>query len=251
MSWSTTDVALQVSHRRRKLDVVEHIAPLLQTMLWVGLIAGIVIRFNHPLHELLNALHKRIAEGSDLEAGPFKLTLGFKPQPPAQQVAKAEAELADSAHIREEAPALPRSPNATSVARSRYFQAEDLALRAIQLDFGTPVLRQVTTGADRGFDGAFERDGVIHIVEVKYYQSWANTVKLRDSIAQLTDSLLRFRASTTRIVLAIVFEQPAAMERNRPRITEALALNRIPVDVRFFAMPELVARFEGQPTNEG
>lgn len=81
---------------------MEHWGPLLQTVLWVGLISGIVIWANKPLHGILTALHQRIAGGSDITAGPFSLK-DLKPQPPEQQVEKAKAEVI-------EAPAAPALP---------------------------------------------------------------------------------------------------------------------------------------------
>jgi hypothetical protein len=48
--------------------------------------------------------------------------------------------------------------------RAKYFQAEDLVLRAIQSEYGATVSRQVTAGADMGFDGAFVSNGRLNIV---------------------------------------------------------------------------------------
>lgn len=81
---------------------MDHWGPLLQTLLWVILIGGIVIWANKPLHGILTALHKRIAGGSDITAGPFSLK-DLKPQAPEQQVEKAKAEVVEAAP----APALP------------------------------------------------------------------------------------------------------------------------------------------------
>jgi len=52
---------------------MEHISSLIQTVLWVGLIGGIVWRFNKPIYELLSALYSRIEAGSTIKAGPFEL----------------------------------------------------------------------------------------------------------------------------------------------------------------------------------
>jgi len=70
--------------------------------------------------------------------------------------------------------------------QAKYFQAEDLVLRAIQTEYGAAVKRQVTAGNDMGFDAAFSSNGRLNIVEVKYVGVARSLSHLR--IARTTNS---------------------------------------------------------------
>src|SRR5436309_3289517 len=65
---------------------MDHIAPLIQTALWTGLIAGIVWRFHLAIHGLLTALQKRVETGSTLKAGPFELIDRLHPLKPDKHI---------------------------------------------------------------------------------------------------------------------------------------------------------------------
>jgi len=69
---------LAVSPHNRTIRM-EHIAPLIQTLLWVSLVGAIVWRFHRSIEEILSALHKRIDGGSNVKAGWFELTDQFRP----------------------------------------------------------------------------------------------------------------------------------------------------------------------------
>ncbi len=53
---------------------MEHISPLIQTVLWVGLVAAIVWRFHIPIYGILAALQKRVESGASVKAGPFEIS---------------------------------------------------------------------------------------------------------------------------------------------------------------------------------
>ena len=220
---------------------MEHIAPLLQTVLWVGLIAAIVIRFNKPIHSLLTALHRRIDAGSAIKAGPFELS-ELKPQDPTRQKQKAELEIRELLQVENSTPET-QTPALAAAAETEYFQAEDLALRAVQVEFGIPISRQVTAGSEVGYDGAFVLRGRLHIVEVKYYRGWVQAAKLRVSLENLAKSVERFGWHNVQVVLVVVFERPADIEPNLKRIEEATVFSAAPVTIRCYAMPELRAKF--------
>lgn len=223
---------------------MEHIAPLIQTVLWVALIGGILWRFNVPLHGLLTALQKRVEDGSNIKAGPFELTEKLKPQDPTAQKAKVATE------IQEELEAtLPASSVEQSVATrahsalAKYFQAEDLALRAIQADYGSPISRQVTAGRDGGFDGVFMEGGRTTVVEVKYVSGDTSPRRFRDTISRITGAIQQYKWSNPQIVLALVFERSADVETLRARLAPLFAENPVPVVIRCYTIAELQARF--------
>jgi len=224
---------------------MEHIAPLIQTVLWVGLIAGVVWRFNKPINDLLIALHKRIDAGSTIKAGPFELSDQLKPQDPGKQKEKIESELRELLQIETTAAPTPFSPDRrAATVQAHYFQAEDLVLRALQAEYGSTISRQVTAGADMGFDGVFVSKGRLHIVEVKYFVgSGAQLDRLRMSVDRIASSLKRYGWRNVQIILAVVFENPDDLVKRSERLKEIAAASTVPVEIRCYSMAELQQKF--------
>ena len=167
---------------------MEHIAPLIQTVLWVGLIAGIVWRFHAPIYGLLVALQKRIETGSNVKAGPFEISDQLKPQDPASQKEKAAVETQEVLEAQEKlSPAAAPAISISTSIQARYFQAEDMVLRAIQAEYGAPINRQVTAGRDSGFDGLFITSGRTNVVEVKYIAGKGQNQRIKATIQRLTE----------------------------------------------------------------
>lgn len=226
---------------------MEHIAPLIQTVLWVGLIAGVLWRFYSPIYGLLVALQKRVEAGSNIKAGPFELTDQLKPQDPSKQKEKAESEVQEvlEAMPQLESTNMTSSPSQLAAAvHAKYFQAEDLVLRAIQDEYGATVSRQMTAGADMGFDGTFINNGRLNIVEVKYVSGSSNAVlKLRHSIERLSTTISKYRWHNVQIILAVVFERPEEVAKGYERLQELIALTSTPVVIRCYSFPELQRKF--------
>lgn len=231
---------------------MEHIAPLIQTVLWVGLIAGIVWRFHAPIYGLLVALQRRIEAGSNVKAGPFEITDQLRPQDPNAQREKAAAEIEEAAGD--------QSPTATAKnllgraaapIHERYFQAEDLVLRAIQSEYGVPMHRQVTAGRDSGFDGVFTSGGKTNVVEVKYIAPKGKSPRMRESIHRLTKIIEQYRWQNTQIILALVFESQEDVKHQAEILSIGFSDNAVPVIPRVFTMAELEAKFGVRGRNEG
>ena len=111
---------------------MEHIAPLIQTILWVGFIGTIFWRFHTPIYGLLMALQKRVETGSSVRAGPFEITDQLKPQDPKTQKEKTAVEVEEALQAESQLPQAVSSPTeCIASVQARYFQAEDLVLRAI------------------------------------------------------------------------------------------------------------------------
>lgn len=225
---------------------MEFIAPLLQTVLWVGLVAGIVIRFHRPIHGLLAALQRRIEAGSPLEAGPFKLGADVKPTPPAQQRERSEAELAQI--VREQLtepqidPAGEPPPPQTEPAklRSRFFQAEELALRAVQTEFNAPINRQISIGQNLEADGAFIHNDELHLVEVKFI------VRPKNARSTIERTLLHYQRSfgaarrrNVVIVLALVYEFETDVTKATLEFQEIANATNLRVEVRGYSLKQL------------
>jgi hypothetical protein len=231
---------------------MEHIAPLIQTVLWVCLIAWIVWRFHAPIYGLLVALQMRIEAGSNIKAGPFEITDQLRPQDPNAQREKAAAEIEEATS---DQPPTATAKNllrrATPPIHERYFQAEDLVLRAIQSEYGTPMHRQVTAGRDSGFDGVFTSGGKTNIVEVKYIAPQGKPPRMRESIHRLTKVIEQYRWQSAQIILALVFESPKDVKHQAEILFVGFSENSVPVIPRVFTMPELEAKFGVRGRNDG
>lgn len=237
---------------------MEHIAQLIQTVLWVGLIAGIVWRFHSPIYGLLLALQKRVEGGSSIKAGPFEISEQLKPQDPIAQKEKVAGEVQEALEgqnqaLVEDVPAGPQKAIAvrSSEIQARYFQAEDLVLRALQAEYGVPVSRQVTAGRDSGFDGLFLASGRTTVVEVKYVAGGSRYPRIKPSIQRLTHAIREYGWERAQIVLALVYENPEDMKHAREMLSSAFSENAVPVVVREFTMPQLRQQFGVGVENPG
>jgi hypothetical protein len=259
---------------------MEHWAPLIQTFLWVGLIGGIVIWANKPLLGILTALHKRIEGGSDITAGPFSVK-DLKPQPPDQQMQKAKAEIISAPTEPEQLPAPEALPDpqhpgepagdskpvamtqqqlaaklkevakqleriTANTSQAQAYLAEDLALRTIQTDFNVIVQRQVTGGHDIGFDGVFEANGQINIIEVKYIGKRADPVetaeRIKQSLRRLQLETSRYGWSSSQFILAAVFASAEIPTPHREAI-EVMCRELDRVTPRFFTLGKLTRQW--------
>jgi hypothetical protein len=231
---------------------MEHAAPLIQTVLWVGLIAGIVWRFHEPIYGLLVALQKSIEAGSSIKAGPFELTNQLKPQNALSQKERAATEVQEVLRS-EPAPLEASTPDSERIAKvqARYFQAEDLVLRAMQSEYGAPMNRQVTAGRDAGFDGVFLSAGRINVVEVKYIADEGSVRRFKVTIDRLTHSIQQYGWTNAQIVLALVFEHPEKIGRTNETLSAMFSANVVPVVVRCYGLADLQAQYGVGEQREG
>ena len=224
---------------------MQHIAPLIQTILWVALIGAIVWRFNQPIHGLLSALQKRVEGGSNLKAGPFELIDQLRPQEPENQKLKIESELLEATPVEPAvqvaATTLPAGMKGNQQAV--YFQAEDLALRAVQAEYGQPISRQLTAGSDIGFDGVFTVNGRLNIVEVKYIRDIKTIPRLRVSLERLASAITKYNWKNVQLILVVVFEHTEDVPNADVSLLHTVSGLEIPVSIRPFSLIELQRRF--------
>jgi hypothetical protein len=138
--------------------------------------------------------------------------------------------------------------------RAKYFQAEDLVLRAIQSEYGATVSRQVTAGADIGFDGTFVSNGRLNIVEVKYLaRPSANLARLEASIDRLAQVISRYGWRNVQIILAVVVESPEDTPKVTVRLQRLIDQSSLPVPVivRCYSFAELQQKFGIAETVDG
>jgi hypothetical protein len=193
---------------------------------------------------LLVALQRRIEAGSNVRAGPFEITDQLRPQDPNAQREKAAAEIEEATS---DQPLTAAATNllgrASNPITERYFQAEDLALRAIQSEYGVPMRRQVTAGRDSGFDGVFTFGEKTNVVEVKYIAPKGKSPRMRESIHRLTKIIEQYRWQNAQIILALVFESHEDVKHQAEILSIGFSENTVPVIPRIFTMAELEAKF--------
>lgn len=229
---------------------MEQIAPLVQTVFWVGLIAGIVWRFDKPIYDILVALQKRIEGGSTIKAGPFEISEQLKPQDPEIQKQKAASEVTELIQTETETKTA-LSTKEASVFRARYFLAEDLALRAVQAEYGATINRQVTAGADMGFDGALIINGQLHIIEVKFFSKRFRLEAIRSSLERIVSAVKRYGWRNVRIVLVLVSDGLLDVSAFYDRIQETIKSISVPVEVRWYFLDDLQQKFGVDAENSG
>lgn len=238
---------------------MEHWGPFLQTVLWVALIGGMTWRFHKPIQQLLEALTERIKSGSDVTAGPFSVKTMQSLSVP-EQAARANQEI-EEANALANAPALSApddanveaSPSATMPSkatpiptpqfRAKYFQAEDLALRAVQAEFGQPISRQVSAGPNQNFDGAFVQNNRINIVEVKYVAKPPPKALLYNVLHRAQSYVLGNNLKSVNLILAVVVDRASDVEATEKRLMAISDEAAIPTVVRVYALSELQAKF--------
>lgn len=220
---------------------MQYIAPLIQTILWVGLIAGLVWRFNKPIFDLLDALQERIKYGSAVKAGPFELS-ELKPLTLNAQREKMTTELHELMNV--SSPSPPQIPsNSIDSLKSRYLLAEDMALRAIQTEYDVPINRQVTVASDVGFDAAFVLDGSLHVVEVKYSYHKISVEIIRSTINQIISIFDKFNWKNTKILLVLVYEEPPGVGIDLQQLSLITKDYSVPIIIKTYSFNELERRF--------
>jgi hypothetical protein len=226
---------------------MEHIAPLIQTVLWVALIGSIMFRFHKNIGNLLDALQRRIEEGSIVKAGPFEIGAGLRTAPLEDQRQRLEQEFSQvvASRAQNSQTAITSSPKENTQLRSRILNAEDLALRAIQDEFGVPMARQIgLQGSGLLFDGMFSRLGTGYLVEVKYCPRPPEVAFLKMQVDRILRQISPEKHRYWRLLFAFVFDDPklniAAEQR---RITEGLKSVSDSVQVFCYDLNVLEERF--------
>jgi hypothetical protein len=220
--------------------------PLLQTILWVGLIVWLIHRYNAQVVAILTSIQDRVAKGSSVKAGPFELGQDIRPQDAQEQKNRLEEEIQQLGEPPPGPQLLPPGEGSQSSRldlQKRYLLAEDLVMRELQIEFGAPVNRQIRVGGVE-LDGMFAKEGSGYGIEVKYVRRRVTSDRLIDSLTRLQSSLQRLGWRRFTLILALVCESdepisPSDIERIQARLSQL----GVPVMVRVYTLQSLADKF--------
>jgi hypothetical protein len=167
----------------------------------------------------------------------------LRPLPPEVQRQRLEREVSE--FVETDASNAPSSTlQDTSRLRSRISQAEDLALRGIQVDYNVPIQCQLKYGPNLRFNGFFAKGGSEYIVEVKYVRPRANPVRLAEVAQSLSAEITRYGWRNVRIVLAVVFDDSGVdLAAEKSRILQSLEIVSAKIELVCYDFKELAERF--------
>jgi hypothetical protein len=165
----------------------------------------------------------------------------------AEEVAEVEEEIAQEQPEQNSEQNLTPKRNMTDVQRSlmeSYSQAEYLGMRAKEVDVGVHITRQVSIKGYLNVDGLFIKDGIYHVVEVKFT---TKTIS-RSTILRLISNFRRVQsyASDNSMVfnIVVVTADDESKEQNVNMIKEISSrIVDITILVDVYTMSELKERF--------
>ncbi len=219
----------------------EGFVPLAQTFLWVILVGGILFRYSAAIDRLIRLLTERIEGGSSFKAGPVEIGQALIPQDAESQRSEALEEVAEAIAI--DASAGGSAETFPKLEVDEYYAAEDLGLRAIQIEYGQPIQRQIRFVSGFLADGVFTVNGKIHVVEVKIGTPTSTEAVVRKALMKMQSSLSTSNIFSARIVLVVVYitGRPSVLDE---KIIPAEARQAYgDVDVKLYALADLRKKF--------
>ena len=224
---------------------MKEIIPLLQTLLWVGLISGILYRYHQLIESIIEALKARIESGGAVRFGPVEFSALAKPLDPKQQVKKLDEDVAQLVQAEDiERPKAARPHLSKENIRALYLHAEDLALREIQSEYQIPISRQVQLGSNLQFDGAFAKEGRLHVVEVKFSRAPLPKIIIEQSVDRVYSRIKKHGWKTTRLIFAVVYGDPIVdLSKEQRRIADAVAKFADTVEIRCYHLRDLAKKY--------
>ncbi len=224
---------------------MQEIWPFLQTVLWVGLIGGIAIRFHNPIYDILVSLKNRIDAGGSFKAGPFELSGQVTPLSIEEQAKRISQEINNmlkgdsTVHGSAEIAATPEF-------RMTYFQAEDLALRAIQAEYRHPIQREVELFNGLHVDGLLKIGRSPYAIEVKFLPHPTKAPEiLRNTLAAFEKKLRDNHIFGLHLIIALVFPTEESANKFASDVYKEAEFSfiTVPLDIRCYALPDLQKRF--------
>jgi hypothetical protein len=228
--------------------MVSDILSFLQTFLWIILIGVVLYLYHNQLKKILDAIINRIEKGSNVKVGPLELSEALEPQNSFDQKVKLDTEVNEARNINGfEVMENTRSQGliiSENDIRLRILQAEDLALRAIQDEFGISISRQLKFNKDMGIDGFFAQNGTGIMIEVKYYLNKMTKMIIQNTLENVFNKIQCYHWKNIKVLFVVVYDNKSIESKpEEDRIKKILDKYTEKLIIRVFKIDELANRY--------
>jgi len=222
-------------------ELVAAVIPLFQTGLWVALIAWALRTHNGTITRVIDELLNRVEGGASFKVGSFEVGQKYEASSLERQRADAQEELADFIEDQEEAGS--ESKFTREHIENEGVIAEDLALRALQAEFGMFIHRHAQISKSLHVDGIIEDDKKYTLVEVKLVSdhSLSRTVKRVADRMQAAFDAEGWKNTSAIICLVNIDREPN--EADEASVREELSEYTFRVDWRLYGLTSLRSEF--------
>ena len=185
---------------------------------------------------------------SNVKVGPLELSEGLEPQNSSDQREKLEIEVNEAKNINGYEVMENTIPQDLIVSendiRLRILQAEDLALRAIQDEYGVSISRQLKFNKDMGIDGFFEQNGTGIMIEVKYYLNKMTKMIIQNTLEKVFNKIQYYHWKNIKVLFVVVYDNKSIESKTEEeRIKKMLDKYMDKLIIRVFKIDELANRY--------
>ena len=228
--------------------MVSDILSFSQTFLWIILVGVVLYLYHSQIKKILDAIINRIEKGSNVKVGPLELSEGLEPQNSSDQREKLEIEVNEAKNINGYEVMENTIPQDLIVSendiRLRILQAEDLALRAIQDEYGVSISRQLKFNKDMGIDGFFEQNGTGIMIEVKYYLNKMTKMIIQNTLEKVFNKIQYYHWKNIKVLFVVVYDNKSIESKTEEeRIKKMLDKYMDKLIIRVFKIDELANRY--------
>ena len=139
----------------------------------------------------------------------------------------------------------PQTPIRNERINEKILLAEELVLREVQKEYGSPISRDASLGSDLGLDGLFAKDGKGYGVEVKLVRDRINKPALKNEIKKYSQFTSKRNFKNFNFVLAFAVEDvfrfdEAGVREFVKNVSDSAGIN---TEVKVYALAELRAKY--------
>lgn len=223
---------------------VDSLIKLISSLIWPLVIIYFLWRFRPELAALINRTRQ-------VKIGDNHLLADLHTTPPAVEADKATREYED---LKQEGSSDNNTTQSTAgklIQKKDFLLIEDLALRAVQADYATPIRRHLTGGRDPGFDGVFSINDTLIIIEVKYFRNKIISSKVQETVHKLECLVRQYGWPKVQLMLVVVYDNINDSLSQSNELIKHAKTEVLPVIVKTYLLQDLEARFSVNASAEG
>lgn len=183
------------------MELIATLVPLLQDLLWVGLVAWVVIRFRGFFEEIASLVNQRVKAGSSFKAGLFELGSTVQPQDVKTQIEEVRLEAIEYLKTNT---SYSCNENDQSEVVATIFNAQNLVFREIQEKYGVAITQNVKLDGGLTADGLFIKDGKTYLVEIKLIGPSTDDLVSNKQIEYLIKKFKNYQEESFTVILCFV-----------------------------------------------